>query len=90
MATTVNNRNKNWRKLRRHIHNAFAKDVVKGKLEAAGEDHYKKSVNRNWAEAELMLTSATKFMVDNATELADGGMPPNLHHYVRCRKSQLF
>ncbi len=75
MVKTVDLCNRNWRKLRRHIANAFNNDIVKGKIEAAGEPHYKKSMNRNWAETELMLTSATTFMTDNATELTAGGMP---------------
>lgn len=75
MVKTVNTCNRNFRKLRRHITNAFNKDVVKGKIEAAGEEHYKKSMNRNWAETELMLTSATTFITDNNAALTAGGMP---------------
>ncbi len=76
MVKTVNLCNRNFRKLRNHIGNAFSKDVVKGKVEAAGEPHYKKSMNRNWAETELMLTSATTFITENNADLSAGGMPP--------------
>lgn len=75
LVSTVLICNRNWRKLRRHIVNAFAKDIVKGKIEAAGEEHYKKSIASSWAETELMLTSATTFITENATELTAGGMP---------------
>lgn len=67
--------NLNWRILRRHINNAFPENVVKGKLESAGEEHYKKSLARNWSETELMLTSATNFINNNNAELTAGGMP---------------
>lgn len=75
MITAVQKCNRNWRKLRRHIANAFPKDEVKPKAEAAGEEHYRKALARNWAEAELMLSSATTFLVANAALLTAGGMP---------------
>ena len=64
-----------WRSLRSYIKSSFPATLQKPKIEAAGEDHYNKALNRNWAETELMLTSAINLVTQNAAQLTTGGMP---------------
>lgn len=75
MTTTVDELNQKWRMLRSYIKASYPAEVQKPKLEAAGEEHYKRSVSRNWGETELMCSSAIAFITANAAELTTGGMP---------------
>ena len=75
MTTTVDELNQKWRMLRSYIKATYPAEVQKPKLEAAGEEHYNRSVSRNWGETELMCTSAITFITANTAELTTGGMP---------------
>lgn len=75
MTTTADELNQKWRMLRSYIKASYPTEVQKPKLEAAGEEHYNRSVSRNWGETELMCTSAIAFITANSAELTTGGMP---------------
>ncbi len=64
-----------WRALRSYIRASFPEDLYKPNVEAAGQEHYTKALNHNWAETELLLTSALSFMAGHTAELTSGGMP---------------
>lgn len=65
-----------WRALRSYIKSAFAPELQKPNIEAAGEEHYTKASTRNWSETELMFTSAINYITDNTAILTAAGMPP--------------
>ena len=66
-----------WRALRSYIKSSFPPSLQKPEIEAAGEGHYMKALNRNWSETELMLVSALNYISAHNTELTTGGMPAN-------------
>jgi len=64
-----------WRTLRSYIKSAFAPELQKPNIEAAGEEHYTKATTRNWGETELMFTSALNYITENTAILTAAGMP---------------
>lgn len=75
MGTTAKQALKAWRSLRSYIKSGFPENLQKPQIEAAGEAHYMKALNRNWSETELMLTSAINYIGDHTAALTSGGMP---------------
>lgn len=75
LQDTAKNCLKAWRALRSYIKSSFPANMHKPEIEAAGEDHYMKALNRNWSETELMLVSALNYIDDKTGELTTGGMP---------------
>ena len=64
--------------LKRYISSAYASNIQKPKLEAAGVNYYADALNNNWEQLQAMLTSAVNFVQANEVELmANDNMPAN-------------
>ena len=65
-----------WQDLKRYIIEAFAKNLQKTKLEAAGQRYYKRTTGENWEVCELLMRSAGKFIHANLAKLTAGDNMP--------------
>ncbi|MCX6352729.1 MAG: hypothetical protein NTX03_12865 [Bacteroidetes bacterium] len=65
-----------WQALKRYIRDAFPRTEFKIHLQAAGSLHFRKATNKNWDEANALLTSATNFITLHQNQLtANKNMP---------------
>jgi hypothetical protein len=64
-----------WRKLKRHIVRAWAEELVKPQLEAAGLGYYKGALHNDWEQAQQLLTAGKNYIAEHAAKLNAGGMP---------------
>ena len=66
----------NWQLLKVYITQAFDKDLVKTKLEAAGASLYGKATDDNWTAVRSLIEAGNNFIAANIDELAaDENMP---------------
>ncbi len=66
----------NWQLLKVYITQAFAADMVKTKLEAAGASLYIKASVDNWSAVRSLIDTANLFITNNLNDLmADENMP---------------
>lgn len=65
-----------WQKLKRYISEAFPVDEVEIKLDAAGQQHYRKASQEDWAAAKRLMLDGNTFIVDNTVALSAGGNMP--------------
>ena len=65
-----------WKGLRGYIIDAFAENLQKSKLEAAGSMHYKKASELNWENLSSLMGKGLDFITNNLTALtANNNMP---------------
>jgi hypothetical protein len=68
----------NWQLLKVYITEAFDKDLVQTKLEAAGASLYSKASDGNWSAVRSLIDTANSFIAANIDELTNGeNMPAN-------------
>lgn len=65
-----------WQMLKDYITDAFEKNLLKSKLEAAGHAYYRPAATRTWDSVASLINSANTFMKANLAALqANGNMP---------------
>ena len=68
----------NWQLLKVYITKAFAPDMAKTKLEAAGASLYNKASVDNWSGVRMLIEAANTFIANNLADLtANQNMPAN-------------
>jgi len=66
----------NWQSLKRYIVEAFAPEMQKPQLEAAGQEYYTKATQNNWEAIESLNNFGETYIADNEAILASAGYMP--------------
>ncbi len=65
-----------WQRLKRYLEEAYPENLLKPKLEAAGQPYYERAGQNNWASVLGLSTAAQNFMTANLGDLLTKGYMP--------------